>query len=428
MPNVVAVSVAQFISQLGEVSDIARKLQTTPASQASAADLAATTTQLIALTQQLRDQNDWNKWFDNVHDDANDLLKKLTAGQLNPTDAANAVNKVESHFVATTLPAPAAKPVVPDATASTSLTAASPPTSSAPKVDHIDLREFFYNVSSSLIDAQSALNRSSLQYVSTLDPRFPPAYYGIPAVKAEMRLGFQEVKEKGVNLILIKDSTTKSNYAESTISFEVVGTPPPPGRASYGEYAVPIPRFLVVEPKRAALLERLRIENGLADKYQTTEPYATVLRYEGRQDSPPQPGGIIPPNDDVTRYLVVWPGLPKKDMLPLPHTEWTEISILYVEEDATGKLTLPLKEEPPVTDPSKFKFPPDRGVSIFEVPPKGGAYADGVFTIPFSTVASLKKNLTPDQMATMIVDLGDALLNFFLLFHQWLEDVRYQPR
>jgi hypothetical protein len=431
------VDVALFISQLGEMADIAQKLQTTTVSQTSAADLKANANRLIALSQQLRDQNDWKGWFDNIHDDANDLLKKLSASQLNLNDATSAVAKVETHFITPTSPAAPAKPLALGApvTTAASATATAAPTT-APKDQHIDLREFFHNVSSSLIDAQAALNRSSLQYVSTLDPRFPPAYYGIPNVKAEMRLGFQEVKEKGVNLILIKDSTTKSNYAESTISFEVVGTPPPPGRASYGEYAVPVPRFLVVNPKRGALLERLRVENKLPDKYLITEPYATVMHYEAILDSKLQPGGIAPPDDNITRYLVVWPVLPKKDNLPMPHTEWTEISLLYVEEDATGKLTLPLKAEPPIPDPSKFKFPPESGVSIFEVPPKGGnfnvpgkftGYADGVLTIPFSTQQSLG-SIDAKLLAPMVVDLVDVLLNFFLGFHQWLEDVKYEPR
>jgi hypothetical protein len=349
-------------------------------------------------------------------DDASAALKEIAALIINDPISANA-SLVETNTSGSSGALITAKTAADDTDKETGT-----------KDKNIDLGEFFRNVSSSLIEAQAALNKSSLQYVSTLDPRFPPAYYGIPSVKAEMRVGFQDIKDKGINLILIKDTTTKNQYAESTVSFEVVGTPPPPGPATYGDYVVPVPRFLVVEPQRSELLDRLKSETGakLPDKYTTTQPYAMVLRYESSQDIP---GAGLTANDSIKRYLVLWPGLLKKNENPMPHAGWIEFSVMYVEEDETGKLSLPAPTNP---DPNKLKVPPDPGFSIFEFIPRKQAgavipYADGVFTIPLSTKETLATK-TKDELAMMIVNLGDTLLNVIVVFYQWLEDVKYRTQ
>src|SRR5690349_15383564 len=109
-----------------------------------------------------------------------------------------------------------------------------------------DLSTLFRNISTSLITAQKELNQSSLEYAATLDPRLPQTLYGIPSVKAEMRVGFNRLEQKGVNLFFFTNSKQKQDFAESLVSFEVVGTPPPPGPTSYGDYVVPVPRMIVV--------------------------------------------------------------------------------------------------------------------------------------------------------------------------------------
>jgi hypothetical protein len=369
--------------------------------------------------------------FDTLRKKAKAVADNLSAAPPKLDEAAAALDEIASLIVND--PANGSTAIIetdkPDALAAKPATGTTT-TEVGAKDKNIDMGEFFRNVSSSLIEAQAALNKSSLQYVSTLDPRFPPAYYGIPSVKAELRVGFQEVKDKGINLILIKDTTTKNQYAESTVSFEVVGTPPPPGPTVYGDYVVPVPRFLVVEPKRSELLDRLKGEKGvkLPDKYSTTEPYAMVLRYESNQDVP----GTSPPQDEqVERYLVLWPGLLKKNENPMPHAGWSELIVMYVEEDKNGKLSLPAPLNP---DPNKLKVPPDPGFSIFEFIPKkqtGAAipYADGVFTIPASTKETLAAGAkSKEELAMMIVNLGDTLLNVILVFYQWLEDVQYKAR
>ena len=158
------------------------------------------------------------------------------------------------------------------------------------------LKELFANVSTSLIDAQKSLNESSLKYTSQLDPRLPPTLYGIPNVKAEMRVGFNEIDGKGINLFFFTKTHQKQQFAESVVSFEVVGTPPPPGPAAYGDYVVPIPRLLVVGEVREALLDQI-----IADKkvpatapYLSTRDRAVVLRYERVGD------------EAINRYLVFW--------------------------------------------------------------------------------------------------------------------------
>src|SRR5689334_15339351 len=68
--------------------------------------------------------------------------------------------------------------------------------------DSASLQQFFEKVSTALIDAQKQLNHRSLDYVSGLDPRISPAHYVIPTVKAEMNLGFSQISQRGVNVIL----------------------------------------------------------------------------------------------------------------------------------------------------------------------------------------------------------------------------------
>lgn len=425
-------NIASALSSLNEIDAICRKLKTATVSAATAKDLKASADRLKVLANGLRDS------LDEAGNKAESLADKLSSATPNVGDTTKAINNLSAVVITTdAITSPPSPPVPSGTPADIKAKDTAPPAAAAdpaaPKDSNIDLREFFLNVSSSLIDAQAALNRDSLQYVSTLDARFPPAYYGIPSVKAEMRLGFQYVKQKGINLILINSSQTKNNYAESTISFEVVGTPPPPGPTVYGDYVVPVPRFLVLGQKRNELLELLRVKGKLTDKYKTTEPYATVVRYESDRERNPAPGATPPATDDrLTRYLVIWPGLPERENLPMPHTEWTEFSVIYVEEDAAGNLAFPLSPEPTITDPSKFRFPPAKGITIFEAPPiknfyadGKGTYSDGVFTIPVSTKESLIKRPASD-LSSMVLNLGDALMNVLLIFNQWLEDVKYR--
>lgn len=93
--------------------------------------------------------------------------------------------------------------------------------------ESVELSDFFFNVSNAVITAQTNLNEFSKRYVEQLkDPRVPPAYFAIPSIKAEMKLGFSELTENGINVVLFKNKEQQSRYVESTVTFELVSVPP----------------------------------------------------------------------------------------------------------------------------------------------------------------------------------------------------------
>jgi hypothetical protein len=152
------------------------------------------------------------------------------------------------------------------------------------KVTEPSLEEFFANVSQSLIQAQKELNKNSIEYVkslSDLDQPIPPAYFAIPNVKAEMKLGFKSLEGKKVNIILFSKTDEKQQYGESTVSFELVSAPPPPGRLA------PIPSFIVLGKQRdeiiQVLVDQISRINKL-DAYQNTKNEALVIKYDENQE------------------------------------------------------------------------------------------------------------------------------------------------
>jgi len=267
------------------------------------------------------------------------------------------------------------------------------------------LEELFTNVSTSLIDAQKALNKSSLLYAAELDPRLPQTLYGIPNVKAEMRVGFSKVEGRGINLFLFTSSSQKQEFAESTVSFEVVGTPPPPGPAPFGDYLTSIPSFLVVGRERDDLVQALTVQPPgkpkITDKECVDHPeLALVLRYTPLESEDPVP--------EWRYYIMLWPGFRPNPDHP-KEENWLKWNILNLAADPTGKLHF--------TDDD----PASKIASIFEDPP-----ANGVLNIPVSTLDSLKKKDVP-TLASYVLDLGDALMRSNMLVRQWLESIKYKP-
>jgi hypothetical protein len=119
-----------------------------------------------------------------------------------------------------------------------------------------DLSDFFKNVSSAVVNAQQALNQSSLRYARQfVGTAIPPSVYSIPNVKAEIKLGITDVTGGGIKAILGGETTTTSS--ESTISFDVAASPPPPGKI--GDFTSPVPPFLpVTGPDRDQALAPVR--------------------------------------------------------------------------------------------------------------------------------------------------------------------------
>ena len=139
------------------------------------------------------------------------------------------------------------------------------------------LNSFLQNVSLSLIEAQQRLNEQSLDYVERLPRGIPPAYFSIPTLKAEMKVGFSKLTGKKVNLILFSKKEEKEQYGESTVTFELASAPPPPG----GE-ALALPAFLVLGAEKSDVLEGVRRrfkELGKPADVKITEELSLVLAY-----------------------------------------------------------------------------------------------------------------------------------------------------
>lgn len=260
------------------------------------------------------------------------------------------------------------------------------------------LKELFDNVSTSLIDAQKSLNQNSLEYATELDPRFPQTYFAIPSVKAEMRVGFNEIKGKGINLILFTSSHQKQRYSESTISFEVVGAPPPPGPASYGDYVVPIPRFLVVGKKRDELIEQLIQAKNITEATLINNKHlAIVFEYRPLPEEDPK--------KEWDYYVVLWPG---RRADAAAEDNWHTWLALNMAQEPDGKL--------------RFAGEPNVA-SIFESP----LPPNGMLLVTRSTTSTLAANLTKEQLAILAIQLIDALMRSNMTMRAWLESVKVQP-
>src|SRR5215213_6458290 len=237
--------------------------------------------------------------------------------------------------------------------------------------------------------AQTELNSRSLDYVTNLDPRFQPTYYGIPSLKAEMRVGFSKTSERGFNLILFSKSEQKMQYGESTVSFEVVGAPPPPGPVSFGDYVVPMPRFLVVGKKREDVITQVAADKKIDQKvYANTRDNILVLRFERREPGEP------------TKYLVIWPGQKVNQAFDYWHT----IAVIHVEETigSDGKSVWDYPADPETESTQKRE-------SIFEFPPKDNK---GLLAVPGNPEKMLLKDL-----AQLVVNLGDVVMNVNLIMN-----------
>jgi hypothetical protein len=270
------------------------------------------------------------------------------------------------------------------------------------------LKELFANVSNSLIDAQKNLNESSLKYSAELDARLPQTLYGIPSVKAEMRVGFNKMETKGINLFLFTSSSQRQEFAESTVSFEVVGSPPPPGPVAYGDYVVPLPKFLVGGAKRADLLDKISKAKTLPGGFGAlidSMPLAVVMRYEPLPEEKPI--------DGWSYYLVLWPARNSADV---KEANWLRLLILNLAEDEQETLHFTDDENSAVA-------------SIFEPPPQNVTPlpGKGVLYITRSTTNSLVNNFTPDQLALLVIQLCDGLMRTNMTARFWLDSVKYNP-
>jgi hypothetical protein len=131
------------------------------------------------------------------------------------------------------------------------------------------LTDIFALVANGLVDAQKALDQQSLDYVAQIrDPRIAPALFAIPSVKAAAKLALTVDNQSNILVKLFGSPTDKTNYSESTLSFDIVAAPPPPD----GMHAVP--SFLVVSNERDQVIQKA---TGVAPT-DDVRAHATVFR------------------------------------------------------------------------------------------------------------------------------------------------------
>lgn len=245
------------------------------------------------------------------------------------------------------------------------------------------MQQFFTNVTASLIGAQQELNRQSLDYAARLDQRIPPAYYSIPSLKAEMKVGFSESKTKGMNLILFSSKEQRENHGESTLSFELVAVPPPPGTT---RPELP-PGFLLIGAEKEAVLDKIEATAGellgkaLSENFGNTRALAAVLRYAEQAGK--------------KKYLIFWPSQTLKDMENKPDF-WRNLLVLHLVEE-NGQL----QADPSVFDPN-FLAALDKGKQYLLIPDTAGLH-----------------KLKPEELVAFINCFGDAVLKALKIFDEY---------
>jgi hypothetical protein len=255
--------------------------------------------------------------------------------------------------------------------------------------ESMELADFFKNVSKSMIGAQDDLNDRSLDYVTrSRRKRLPPSYFAIPNVKAEMKVGFNRATEKGMNVILFKSSTQKQEYAESTVSFELVAAPPPPGPDVVPPWflVLGVAREDILDKSKQALEEEARKtpQLGVSEKdiqslrslMRDYRSKALVLRYDAGEAGRQQPTS-----------LVVWPTGKSLE-------NWGRLVVFRLKDDAQ-----------PALDPDAFEN---------EQP----------YLLLKDAVAL--KSSTKEDLAKLAISLGDALHQVTVAIDQWLQAIQFK--
>jgi hypothetical protein len=214
-----------------------------------------------------------------------------------------------------------------------------------------DLDNFLSKVGASLVNAQRSLNDQSKSYSDAVVAQFngliPPAQFAIPKVTAEMTIGVNEVKDKTINLIFFRDSVTKSNFAQSKISFDLVAAPPPPGAA------LNLTPFLVLQGRQEFLaeVEKDPIVVGTLGqaKFRSLKRFGVIFAL---------PPASTSNNPDV--YMVVYVLQdPAKSILD---PDWSNIVLVAVQR-VNGKLQLYNKLWE-ASDTNPLSFPKTKNVQV----------------------------------------------------------------
>jgi hypothetical protein len=249
------------------------------------------------------------------------------------------------------------------------------------------LSDFFSDVSTSMIETQKALNDQSLAYIkglAALDVPIPPSFFAIPSVRADMKVGFSQTKGGGINLVLFSSKSQREDFGESTVHFDLVAAPPPPGQFQFGEYLTPMPGVFVLGAEKKSLLDKVLelAEIDDADKvfYNNGSELAIILRHVKAERNRPH-------------YLVLWPVMSNSPQRP---DSWKELSVFDLNTDERGSLFL------------------DTG--IFENDdPLGGK---------FLNISTKSKLPTGNNLQSFAIDLGDVLMRITMLWNDWRQSMK----
>ena len=109
------------------------------------------------------------------------------------------------------------------------------------------IENFFETVGQGLINAQTQLDRQSVDYIMKKPVQIQPTIYKIPKVNAEIHFAIEKSKKKGFNVLIYGSSEEHRKEQQHKVSFDIVAAPPPPDIAQKLQ-KINIGGFLLADP------------------------------------------------------------------------------------------------------------------------------------------------------------------------------------
>ncbi|MBL8228182.1 MAG: hypothetical protein JNL98_06880 [Bryobacterales bacterium] len=183
----------------------------------------------------------------------------------------------------------------------------------------LSLSALLTQVSQAVIDAQEQLNTQSAAYNQQLPAGVPPAHFAIPVAHADLRMGFRNLSAKGMDVVLFSSKEERESYGESSVSFDLVATPPPPGSGEATD-RVTGHRGVARSVGREAVLGT--VESLV---HSTSLHPSTKRSILSRRES------AVIARLDEERVLVLWPSTPQGDA---ESTQWNQMSVFVLKGSA----------------------------------------------------------------------------------------------
>lgn len=228
-----------------------------------------------------------------------------------------------------------------------------------PDNNTLNLADFLEEVSKAVIETQKGLNRESITYNQQLPDGVPPTHFAIPAVRADLRVGFRNLSAKGIDVVLFSNKEEKESYGESTVSFELVAAPPPPAASCTQQPNIPgMPVRSAAAP--AATIDRVEELLG-----------ATGLQPPSNRLADRREAAIVFPLLRTGRDVVLWPSSAEPGS-----STWEQMRVIVLRQ---GQLD----------------------TSLYRTPPEGG-----FLQLPSSALLDLDKR----ELANLVQGLSDLLV------------------